>query len=160
MAIFHAGTNRRRLSLHRNSALQTRSIRWRTYQRRSWPSSRRRSVAAGSVTVVEFVRTYDQVGRYGGEEFLVLLTGCDPSQTQSRAEHIRLAIGSLPFETNGGPLSITISVGTLTSNEWTTDLTANQLLHQADLALYRAKEFGRNCVKSARPSIPASPGNA
>jgi two-component system cell cycle response regulator len=106
------------------------------------------------------VRTYDQVGRYGGEEFLVLLTGCDPSQTHSRAEHIRLAIGSLPFETNGGPLSITVSVGTLTSNEWTTDLTANQLLHQADLALYRAKEFGRNCVKSARPPTPASPGNA
>jgi diguanylate cyclase (GGDEF)-like protein len=97
------------------------------------------------------VRSYDQVGRYGGEEFLVLLTGCDSIQTQRRAEEIRSAIGSRPFETNCGPLSVTLSVGTLTSNQWTADLTANQLLHEADLALYRAKEFGRDCVESARP---------
>jgi diguanylate cyclase (GGDEF)-like protein len=97
------------------------------------------------------VRTYDKVGRYGGEEFLVVLTGCDSGQTQQRAEDIRYAIGSRPFETNGGPLSITVSVGTLTNNEWSADLTANQLLHEADLALYRAKESGRNCVNAARP---------
>jgi diguanylate cyclase (GGDEF)-like protein len=105
------------------------------------------------------VRPYDQVGRYGGEEFLVLLTGCDPSQTQRRAEDIRSAIGSRTFETNVGSLAITMSVGSLTSNEWTADLTANQLLHEADLALYRAKECGRNCVKSACPPSHESRGS-
>jgi two-component system, cell cycle response regulator len=105
------------------------------------------------------VRTYDRVGRYGGEEFLVVLTGCDPSQAQRRAEDVRSAIASRPFETNAGPLTITVSVGSLTSNEWTLELTANQLLHEADLALYRAKEFGRNCVKPALPPTCESPGD-
>jgi diguanylate cyclase (GGDEF)-like protein len=98
------------------------------------------------------VRSYDQVGRYGGEEFLILLSGCDAGQAFQRAEDIRSAFASCSFETMRGPLSVTVSVGIVSNSEWTGDLTASQLLHEADLALYRAKASGRNCVLAAHPT--------
>lgn len=97
------------------------------------------------------VRPYDTVGRYGGEEFLVLLANCSSTQTQRRAEQIRETVSGRPFLTACGPLAVTVSIGTLTSSEWGDDLTTNQLLNEADKALYRAKANGRNrvCVTRA-----------
>jgi two-component system cell cycle response regulator len=99
------------------------------------------------------VRSCDVVARYGGEEFLVLLTGCDATLAHKRAEQIRESIASSPFATTQGPLSITISIGALNITDWANDLTAPQLLFEADKALYCAKANGRNCVRVAVPPV-------
>jgi diguanylate cyclase (GGDEF)-like protein len=89
------------------------------------------------------VRPYDAVGRYGGEEFLILLPGCGGSETREKAERLREAIVQIPVETPTGTLRITMSVGAVAAGDWP-DETANRILQMADLALYRAKEEGRN----------------
>jgi len=97
------------------------------------------------------VRSYDLVGRYGGEEFLILLIGCNAALAQRRAEEIRTAVQKFTFGAIDSPLFITMSIGTLTSNDWQKDMTASDLVNQADKALYRAKAEGRNCVRNAQP---------
>jgi two-component system cell cycle response regulator len=104
-----------------------------------------------SSRLLSSVRSYDRVGRYGGEEFLLVLAGCDSRLAQRRAEEIRNAVAGRPFETSGGPLSISLSIGALTSNDWDSGLSPAQLLNEADRALYRAKASGRNCVELAYP---------
>jgi two-component system cell cycle response regulator len=89
------------------------------------------------------VRPYDAVGRYGGEEFLILLPGCNGSDTREKAERLREAILQEPVVTSTGTLNVTMSIGAVATADWPTD-TANQILQMADLALYRAKEEGRN----------------
>jgi two-component system cell cycle response regulator len=89
------------------------------------------------------IRTYDTIGRYGGEEFLILLPGCNRSETADKAERLRKTILQLPIETQSGPLKITMSVGGVASADWP-EYTVGQMLHLADSALYRAKEEGRN----------------
>jgi two-component system, cell cycle response regulator len=89
------------------------------------------------------VRSYDAVGRYGGEEFLILLPGCDNTATREKAERLRSAIMQHPVETECRSLNITMSVGAVASGDWPKS-TANQILQMADSALYRAKEEGRN----------------
>jgi two-component system cell cycle response regulator len=97
------------------------------------------------------VRSYDFVGRYGGEEFLVVLNNCDSTEAVVRAEEIRKAIASHPVQTKCGPLSITMSLGVLASRDWDLSL-AEQVLGEADVALYQAKADGRNCVRFAKPT--------
>jgi len=101
------------------------------------------------------VRTYDFVGRYGGEEFLVVLNNCDPAFAFARAEEIRKAIAQKPVPSSSGPLPITISLGILLSQEWGRR-PVEELLHEADAALYAAKAAGRNGVKVARPKIASA----
>ena len=91
------------------------------------------------------VRPYDSVGRYGGEEFLVLLSGCNEALTAQRADEIHNSIRSIPFQTANGPLSLTISIGVRTCCH-SSEVTAEELLNDADQALYRAKAKGRDCV--------------
>jgi diguanylate cyclase (GGDEF)-like protein len=91
------------------------------------------------------IRTYDAVGRYGGEEFLILLPGCNRSEAAENAERLRGAIVQQPVETDSGPLKITLSIGGVATGDWPGN-TASQILHLADSALYRAKEEGRNRV--------------
>jgi two-component system cell cycle response regulator len=97
------------------------------------------------------VRSYDHVGRYGGEEFLLILSNCDPNFGLARAQAIREGISARPVTTAAGPLSITMSVGLLLSINWGRG-SAEELLNQVDAALYAAKAAGRNCVKVAEPS--------
>jgi two-component system, cell cycle response regulator len=98
------------------------------------------------------VRSYDFVGRYGGEEFLVVLNNCNPAFGPVRAEEIRKAIAQRPVPSSSGPVPITMSLGLLLSQEWG-HRPVEELLHEADAALYAAKAAGRNCVRVASPNI-------
>jgi len=102
--------------------------------------------------LVSSVRSYDFVGRYGGEEFLVVLNNCDPAYGLTRAEDIRKIIAQRPVQTSGGLVPVTMSLGLLLSQQWG-HRTAEELLQEADAALYAAKGAGRNCVKVAVPKV-------
>jgi diguanylate cyclase (GGDEF)-like protein/PAS domain S-box-containing protein len=103
--------------------------------------------------LTEAVRSYDFVGRYGGEEFLLVLSNCDQCSPLDRAEEIRESICRSPISTSGGDLRITISIGVLASSDWSSMSTV-EMLRQADSALYTAKSAGRNCshLSSSKPT--------
>jgi diguanylate cyclase (GGDEF)-like protein len=96
--------------------------------------------------LLEAVRSYDYVGRYGGEEFLMVLSNCDNCSPLDRAEEIRRSICHTPIPTSRGELFITISIGVLASREWS-QLSTEEMVRQADSALYAAKAAGRNCCR-------------
>jgi diguanylate cyclase (GGDEF)-like protein len=98
------------------------------------------------------VRPYDVLGRYGGEEFLIVLPGCSLLEAFGVAERVRASLGSEAIQTSAGPLPITASFGIATSSGDTRDL--DELISEADQALYRAKEAGRNRIEG--PSGPLS----
>ena len=100
--------------------------------------------------LVSSVRSYDFVGRFGGEEFLVTLNNCDPAYGFARADAIRKTIADRPVETSAGQVPVTMSLGLLLSHEWGY-LPVVELLHEVDTALYAAKAAGRNCVRVAVP---------
>jgi diguanylate cyclase (GGDEF)-like protein len=95
------------------------------------------------------VRSYDFVGRYGGEEFLIVLNNCGASFAFARAEEIRKAVANCPVETTRGPVSATMSFGVLSSKDWGVR-PLEELLRETDAALYAAKTAGRNCCKVAK----------
>lgn len=97
------------------------------------------------------VRAYDFVGRYGGEEFLIVLNNCRRDAAFVRAEEIRKAICTRPVQTDSGPLGTTMSLGMLSSSDWG-HRPADELLREVDAALYAAKAAGRNRVEVAKPS--------
>jgi len=90
-------------------------------------------------------RGYDSVGRYGGEEFLVLLPGCDHAGAIAQAERIREIIASPPFSLETKAHTVTCSIGAA-SRAFPAPGDADALLREADLAMYRAKADGRNQV--------------
>jgi two-component system cell cycle response regulator len=94
------------------------------------------------------VRTYDFVGRYGGEEFIIVLCNCNPAFASSRAEEIRKCISNHAIETAKGPIKLTMSFGVLISEEWGLR-PVEELMHSVDSALYEAKEAGRDCLRIA-----------
>ncbi len=89
------------------------------------------------------VRAYDAAGRYGGEEFLVVLPRCDAEQTFVTAERIRNSIQGLPVDLGGRLLDVTSSFG-VTSLPGGLAATPERLIRVADEALYEAKKQGRN----------------
>jgi two-component system cell cycle response regulator len=105
--------------------------------------------------ILAAVRSYDFVGRYGGEEFLIVLNKCNDSYSMLRAEEIRRAIAMVPVQTEQGPMPITMSLGVLSSKEWGLR-PVSEILQEVDIALYKAKGAGRNCVMLANP--PQGPG--
>ncbi len=98
------------------------------------------------------IRSYDFVGRYGGEEFLLVLNNCKPQFAEARAEDIRKIVSSRPIQTLAGPLNITMSFGLLLSDGWGVR-PVEELMHEVDAALYAAKAGGRNCVRVAKPPV-------
>lgn len=99
-------------------------------------------------------RPGDAVGRYGGEEFLIILDGCGAESLRRRAEELRYAVASHAFTGNLQALSISISIGAMTVDGWTIRQSAEAYLTQVDEALYRAKKDGRNRVVVADPDGP------
>jgi diguanylate cyclase (GGDEF)-like protein len=90
------------------------------------------------------VRAIDIIGRYGGEEFVVLLPENELFSASLVAERLHSKIVEQPILTQAGALSITVSIGVASASQGVRDLDA--LIKHADVALYRAKESGRNRV--------------
>jgi diguanylate cyclase len=88
------------------------------------------------------VRDTDFVGRYGGEEFVMLLVGTEPDEARTVAEKIRLEISQLGFHFHDRPVSVTASCGI---TGFRGEDSPDAAFDRADKALYQAKEAGRNC---------------
>jgi two-component system, cell cycle response regulator len=97
------------------------------------------------------VRSYDSVGRYGGEEFLILLPGCDIPKLTAKAEQLVKVVERSSIGTSTGTVAVTISVGGIASGDCP-HAEVNKLLRAADTALYRAKVAGRNRSEMAQLS--------
>jgi two-component system, cell cycle response regulator len=96
------------------------------------------------------LREYDGVGRYGGEEFLMIIPGCDLATTVRRANQIRELVSKTPIATFNGGMNVTVSMGATVAES---ALNPEPLLRSADTALYRAKSGGRNRVEQQAAEI-------
>jgi diguanylate cyclase (GGDEF)-like protein len=94
------------------------------------------------------LRRQDAIGRYGGEEFLIVLSGCEHQVALIVSERVRCSVGSTPVRTTAGDLQITISAG-LAVRRSGRAVNAHALINDADQALYRAKLGGRNRVEGS-----------
>jgi two-component system cell cycle response regulator len=92
--------------------------------------------------VLEVMRPYDSFGRFGGEEFLVLVPGAGEKELRNVLERIRSAVGSSPIAVEGQGLVVTVSLGGAVRGSESVD----GLIARADDALYGAKEHGRDRV--------------
>jgi two-component system, cell cycle response regulator len=93
--------------------------------------------------ISDAVRSYDFVGRYGGEEFLAVLSNCTLDDLRMVAERIRCAVAEAAVATKAINVTVTVSIGGVVTSNGTDDL---ELLSAADSALYEAKRSGRNRV--------------
>lgn len=94
------------------------------------------------------LRPYDALGRYGGEELLMVLPACDARAAQEVAERVRVAVADTPVMCEAGAIAATISAGVATVDK-SEGPSLDELLRRADVALYRAKDKGRNRVEAA-----------
>jgi two-component system, cell cycle response regulator len=93
--------------------------------------------------ISQAVRSYDFVGRYGGEEFIAILTSCTVDDLRVVAERIRVAVLELPIVTKTASVKVTVSIGGIVTSNSAHDV---EFLAAADSALYEAKRTGRNRV--------------
>jgi diguanylate cyclase (GGDEF)-like protein len=101
------------------------------------------------------LREYDLAGRFGGEEFSLLLPGADADEAVRVAERLRVILSRIAIPAQGGDGQdphITASIGVAVLVPGISDLT--ELLAAADAALYRAKRAGRNLVRLSSQSSP------
>ena len=95
------------------------------------------------------VRTYDWVGRYGGEEFLLILPGSSFVHARQRAEELRVAIAEARVVAGDTTISLTASFGVASGYP----ASHEELIREADAALYRAKNNGRNCIVATEVGV-------
>lgn len=98
--------------------------------------------------MVAALRPYDRLGRYGGEEFLIVAPGCSLGDVAGVAERLRQALLAEPIQTGHGTIGISGTFG-VTSSACFSHSDAEALIQAADEALYQAKASGRNCVQAA-----------
>ena len=105
------------------------------------------------------VRPYDTVGRYGGEEIVILLPGCGQEEAVQRAEQIRRNMAKQPFALSTGEVYVTCSLGVCATGG--SETTPEELVQASDQALYSAKKNGRNrvAVYTRRGCLPQCPEN-
>ena len=99
--------------------------------------------------VRQHLRNNDLLGRFGGEEFILILPGLDTDSAQQVAERIRLGLCNQPWQTDATPVRLSVSLGVACSEHHGYQF--DTLLGAADAALYQAKSLGRNRVELARP---------
>jgi diguanylate cyclase (GGDEF)-like protein len=98
------------------------------------------------------IRPQEALGRYGGEEFLIVLPGSSHATAMAVAERMRGAIAGQPETVGNATLSLTISAGVASTEVFPT-ATTEELISRADVALYAAKDGGRNRVVNAVPDL-------
>jgi diguanylate cyclase (GGDEF)-like protein len=96
------------------------------------------------------IRSQEALGRYGGEEFLIVLPGSSQATAMAVGERMRVAVAGEPVVIGDSPFNLTISLG-VASTDLFTSATTDELISRADIALYAAKDAGRNCVVQAVP---------
>lgn len=114
--------------------------------------------------LAQSLRPYDALGRYGGEEFLIVVLNVPVTSVVHLAERLRTCTADLPVQTSVGKVAVTISLGVATE-ESAGDVDATELLRRADEALYEAKKQGRNrlfvtpreVIAAARPELQQMP---
>jgi diguanylate cyclase (GGDEF)-like protein/PAS domain S-box-containing protein len=100
-------------------------------------------------------RTADVVGRFGGEEFLVMLPELDHEQALLLAERIRRAVEAHVIRNQDRTINVTVSIGVASYPEHGDDV--EKLVRASDNAMYKAKSDGRNRIASATPENPEKP---
>ena len=98
-------------------------------------------------TLTAISREFDIPGRYGGEEFLLILPETRESEAAHMAERLRTAIAAISLHDFGHCVRFTCSIGVA---EHVPGLTSDSLLRRADQAMYEAKRRGKNCVRVSR----------
>jgi diguanylate cyclase (GGDEF)-like protein len=103
-----------------------------------------RIIASG---IASMVRPYDAVGRYGGEEFLIVAPGCRLAEAVELAERVRSHVAGCSIMVGGSKVNVSLSLGVATGKA---AADCEKVLHAADAAMYQAKNAGRNRVE---PSV-------
>jgi diguanylate cyclase (GGDEF)-like protein len=97
-------------------------------------------------TVCAKIRSTDLIGRYGGDEFVILLPQTSAQDALLLANRIHASVADMRLDTDKGPLTVTVSIGiSQTIHDGAQADTVENLLMRADQALYSAKQAGRNC---------------
>lgn len=110
--------------------------------------------------LITALRASDVVGRWGGEEFLVLLPGADLQEAAAAGERLRAHLQRAVFYSERGPLPVTVSVGVVAvTGGALADAQVDVLIQAADTGLYRAKALGRNRVECG-PGAETKPAGA
>jgi two-component system cell cycle response regulator len=101
------------------------------------------------------LRSYDSIGRYGGEEFIIIFPKCDVLQAGAIAERVCRFVAEKPVDIGSRRIPVTVSIGVADMRK---SQRSDLLVRAADAALFRAKATGRNQVKTARGPFAKSVG--
>jgi diguanylate cyclase (GGDEF)-like protein len=110
-----------------------------------------RALVTAARYLINNIRPYDRVFRYGGEEFLIVLQQAEPGVALGLVERLREGIAAAPVEWKGGePIRVTASFGIAALDP---ESPVESAIDRADKAMYAAKQSGRNCTRLWDPSL-------